>query len=90
MELSDSETVCHRKDVMTPTPEQSPAPRRQYVDFSFYKIDPAWRCLPVDERSKGKQEFLRVVEEYADKVLVTVYSSIGIRGECDIMLWRIG
>jgi len=71
------------------TPDQSPAPRRQYVNFSFYKIDPAWRRLSEDERTKGKQEFLRAVEEYAGKVIVAAYSLIGIRGECDIMLWRI-
>lgn len=70
-------------------PEPSPAPRRQYVNFSFYKIDPAWRRLPRDERTRSKQEFLRAVEEYAGKVLVAPYSLIGIRGECDIMLWRI-
>ena len=74
------------------TPEQTPAPqaqRRQYVNFAFYKIDPAWRRLPESERTKGKQEFLRAVEEYTGKVLVVAYSSVGIRGDCDIMLWRI-
>ena len=41
-----------------PTPEQAPAPqapRRQYVNFAFYKVDPAWRRLPESERTKGKQ-----------------------------------
>lgn len=78
------------------TPEQTPAtqapvpaPKRQYVNFAFYKIDPAWRRLPESERTKGKQEFLNAVEEYAGRVLVVAYSSIGIRGDCDIMLWRI-
>lgn len=74
------------------TPEQTPAPpttRRQYVNFAFYKVDPAWRRLPESERTKGKQEFLRAVEDYAGKVLVVAYSSVGIRGDCDIMLWRI-
>ena len=74
------------------TPEQTPAPqapKRQYVNFAFYKIDPAWRRLPESERTKGKQEFLRAVEDYTGKVLVVAYSSVGIRGDCDIMLWRI-
>ena len=74
------------------TTEQTPAPqapKRQYVNFAFYKIDPAWRRLPESERTKGKQEFLRAVEDYAGKVLVVAYSSVGIRGDCDIMLWRI-
>ena len=69
------------------SPEQ--APRRQYVNFTFYKIDPAWRWLPEDERTRGKQEFLRAVEEYQGKVLVIAYTTVGIRGDCDLMLWRI-
>ncbi len=69
------------------SPEQSP--RRQYVNFTFYKIDPAWRRLPEDERTRGKQEFLRAVEEYQGKVLVIAYTTVGIRGDCDLMLWRI-
>lgn len=73
-------------------PEQAPAPqasKRQYVNFVFYQVDPAWRRLPEDVRAQGKQEFLQAVEDYACKVLVVPYSTIGIRGDCDFMLWRI-
>jgi len=66
------------------TSEQSPVPRGQYVNFVFYKIDPAWRRLPKSERTQGKQEFLSAVEDYNGKVLVVPYSTIGIRGDCDI------
>ena len=52
----------------------------------FYKVDPAWRRLPEDERTKGKQEFIRAVEDYTGKVLVVPYSTVGIRGDCDFML----
>ena len=71
--------------------QQAPAqtPRRQYVNFAFYKVDPAWRRLPEDERTKGKQEFVRAIEDYAGKVLVIPYTTVGIRGDCDFMLWRI-
>ncbi len=74
------------------TSDQAPtlqALQRQYVNFVFYKVDPAWRRLPEDRRTQGKQEFLRAVEGYNGKVLVVPYSTIGIRGDCDIMLWRI-
>lgn len=73
-------------------PEQAPvlqAQRRQYVNFVFYKVDPAWRRLPEDVRARGKQEFLRAVEDFTGTVLVVPYSTIGIRGDCDVMLWRI-
>ena len=51
-------------------PAAQQAPKRQYVNFAFYKLDPAWRRLPEDERTKGKQEFVRAVEDYSGKVLV--------------------
>ena len=63
--------------------------KRQFVNFSFHKIDPQWRRLPKEERDAGKQEFLRAVEEYAGKVIVIPYTTVGIRGDCDFMLWRI-
>jgi chlorite dismutase len=64
--------------------------RRQYVNFAFYKVDPLWRRLPVEERKKGKCELVEVVRSYEQDVLVTPYSLVGIRGDCDFMLWRIG
>jgi chlorite dismutase len=64
--------------------------RRQYVNFAFYKVDPLWRRLPEDERRKGKCEFVEVVKNWEQDVLVTPYSLVGIRGDCDFMLWRIG
>jgi chlorite dismutase len=69
---------------------ESPVPR-QFVNFAFYKIDPAWRRLPADERTRGKDEFRAVVERYhdRDRLLVLSYSTMGIRGDCDFMLWRI-
>jgi chlorite dismutase len=64
--------------------------RRQYVNFAFYKVDPAWRRLPEEERQRGKCEFVEVVKGYEQDVLVIAYSLVGIRGDCDFMLWRIG
>jgi chlorite dismutase len=65
--------------------------RRQFVNFAFYKVDPAWRRLNEAERRQGKQDFQRVVEEFSDprKLLLIPYSTVGIRGDCDFMLWRI-
>jgi chlorite dismutase len=68
----------------------SGAERRQYVNFAFYKVDPVWRRLPKEERQRGKREFLEVVKSYEQDMLVISYSLVGIRGDCDFMLWRIG
>ncbi|MFO0773900.1 MAG: chlorite dismutase family protein [Nitrospiraceae bacterium] len=63
--------------------------RRQFCNFVFYRVDPAWRRLPEAERTRGKEEFIRAVEEYQGRVLVIPYTTVGIRPETDIMLWRI-
>jgi len=68
---------------------ESPA-KRQFVNFGFYKVDPQWRRLPQDERDAGKQEFIRTIDEYKGKIIVVPYTTMGIRGDCDFMLWRIG
>ena len=34
---------------------------RQFVKFSFYKVDPLWRRLPEAERLETKSEFAAVV-----------------------------
>lgn len=65
--------------------------KRQYVNFSFYKLDPVFCRLPKAEQEKGKKEFLAVLEEYdnGDKMILLSYTMVGIRADVDIMLWRI-
>ncbi|MDR4492987.1 MAG: chlorite dismutase family protein [Nitrospirales bacterium] len=65
------------------------AVKRQFVNFSYYKVDPQWRRLPKAEREAGKQEFIRAAEEFNGKVITVPYTTTGIRGDCDFMLWRI-
>lgn len=65
------------------------AERRQYVNFAFYKVDPAWRRLPASEREEGKRELMGVVEAFASQMIVLPYSTIGLRADVDFLLWRI-
>jgi chlorite dismutase len=62
---------------------------RQFVNYAFYKMDPGWRRLPAEERARGKEEFARVVEDYRGRAVIIPYSLVGIRGDCDFMLWRV-
>jgi chlorite dismutase len=64
--------------------------RCQYVNFCFYKVDPAWRRLPEEDRKRGKGQFIEAVTSYTKDIIVIPYSLVGIRGDCDFMLWRIG
>jgi chlorite dismutase len=62
----------------------------QYVAYTFCKIDPAWRRLPVEERAAGKDAFAEVVEEWAGRMdSLRVYSVTGVRADCDFFLWKI-
>jgi len=63
--------------------------KRQYVNFAFYKLNPAWRFLSAQEREAGQQAFAAVVEEFVPRVMTVPYSMVGLRAEVDIMLWRI-
>jgi len=64
--------------------------RRQVVKFSFYRVDPAWRRLPVAEREAGKDALVAVVDGFSDRLQVRSYSVVGMRGDADILLWQIG
>lgn len=64
-------------------------PPRQFVSYSFYRVDPAWRRLPAAERTAGKEQFASVVDDYRGRALILPFSTVGIRGDCDLLLWRI-
>ena len=62
----------------------------QYVAYTFYRVDPAWRRLPIDERAAGKDAFAEVVEDWAGRMdALRAYSVAGVRPDCDFFLWKI-
>ena len=62
----------------------------QYVAYGFYRVDPAWRRLPVEERAAMKDAFAEVVESFADRFEhLRTYTTAGIRPEVDFFLWKI-
>jgi chlorite dismutase len=62
----------------------------QYVAYTFYRVDPAWRRLPVEERIAGKDAFAEVIEEWAARMpSLRVYSTTGVRPDADFFLWKI-
>jgi chlorite dismutase len=63
----------------------------QYVAYTFFRVDPAWRRLPVDERQAGKDAFAEVVEDFTDRFAhLRAYTTTGVRPETDFFLWKIG
>ena len=62
----------------------------QYVAYRFFRVDPAWRRLPIDERAAGKEAFADVVDEFAGRIEgLRAYSTVGVRPEADFFLWTI-
>lgn len=66
------------------TTEEAP----RFVQYIFFKLDPAWRRLSKDERTRGRCEFAQVVEQTAG-VKTFSYSTLGLKVDSDLMLWRI-
>jgi chlorite dismutase len=61
----------------------------QYVAYTLYRIDPAWRRLPVEERAAGKDAFAEVVSDWAGRMELRSYSLVGVRPDADFMLWKL-
>ena len=63
---------------------------RQLVSFSFYHLDPSWRRLPGATRRKQADELRAVVDRYAKRLMVLTYSLVGLKGDADFLVWRVG
>ncbi len=63
--------------------------RRQVVRFAFYKLDGAWRRLSAERQASSKLEFGETIESFAGRLLLRPYGLVGIRGDCDFLLWQV-
>jgi len=62
----------------------------QYVAYTYFRVDPAWRRLPVEERAAHKDAFADLVEELAPSFdHLRAYSTTGVRPDSDFFLWKI-
>jgi chlorite dismutase len=62
----------------------------QYVAYTFYRADPAWRRLPIEERVAAKEAFAEVIEEWAGRMdVLRAYTTTGVRPDSDFFLWKI-
>jgi chlorite dismutase len=62
----------------------------QYVAYTYYRVDPAWRRLPVEERQAAKDAFADVVEDFTERFdHLRAYTTTGVRPDADFFLWKI-
>jgi chlorite dismutase len=62
--------------------------QQQAVHFSFYKLRPSWWQLSPQERRQAGEDFLSLLAKWDEKLLLVPYSLVGIRADCDLMLWK--
>jgi chlorite dismutase len=63
----------------------------QYVAYTFYRVDPAWRRLmPPDARQAQKEEFAEVVDSFGERFEhLRAYTTAGVRPDTEFFLWKI-
>jgi chlorite dismutase len=61
----------------------------QYVAYTLYRVDPAWRRLPVEERAAGKEALADIVAGWQERMELRTYSLVGVRPEVDFMFWKL-
>jgi chlorite dismutase len=61
-------------------------PERQFVKYTFLKVDPAWRRLDPEARALHKREVLAACEDFAEERLLRAFSLVGTRGDADLLL----
>src|SRR6266480_7850609 len=66
-----------------------PSEKRQVVRFAFCKLDNAWRRLSAERQASSKIEFGETIESFNGRLLLRPYGLVGIRGDCDFLLWQV-
>lgn len=61
---------------------------RKVMRYALFRLDPAWRTLPPEERALQKKELLDL---FAGPLQLDVhpYSTVGLRADADLCLWMI-
>jgi chlorite dismutase len=59
---------------------------RTFAKFTFFKLDPAWQRWQAAERAEDKREFLAACEDFAQDRSLRAYSTVGMRGDTDLLL----
>ena len=61
-----------------------------FVQYTGFKADPAWRRLPYAAREDGRESFARAIEDSDLGITTYPYSTVGMKTNCDLLLWRKG
>ena len=77
----------HRHDDPADDGDQvASTPGQEFVKYSFFKVDRAWRQLPDETRSQQRSEFAAIVDEAAQACWLRTYSLVGLRADADLLI----
>jgi chlorite dismutase len=83
-------TTTSNSPATRPAPSATQPPmQRQFVNFAFYKLDPALRRLSEAEQQSAREEFNSLVGQRKPGMICLTYSTVGLRPDVDFLLWRI-
>jgi chlorite dismutase len=65
--------------------------RHQFLNYSFYRLDPVFRRLPREVQRDAAAGFIDLVRKWEamEDVILRTYSLVGLRADVDFLLWRI-
>ncbi len=61
---------------------------RQLVTYTFLKVAGPAFAWPPAERRAAAQELATLLDEQAAAGTLLTYSTVGLRGDCDLMVWQ--
>jgi len=61
---------------------------RQVVKYTFLKVDPVAMGWSEQDRGHASDEFSRLLDERAGEASLLTYSTVGLRGDCDLLVWQ--
>lgn len=62
---------------------------RRFVQYLTFKTDRAWRQLDERTRCDGRAEFVQELSN-ANEITTYAYSTLGLKQDADMLLWRMG
>jgi chlorite dismutase len=60
--------------------------QRNFVKYTFMKLDSGWRRRSAEERAADKREFAAACNDFAEDHFLRAYSLVGTRGDADLMI----
>ena len=67
--------------------EADEAAERQFLKYTFYKVQPEWRRLPAEEKKADKAELAAAIHDLEEEIPLRCYSLQGIRADTDFLIW---